>query len=74
MGSLLRETYEDSNYVLLNIPIEIHLVQRGLQRIDMDPGRLSGLLGNSELDIESLWTSLPALGELIKASEAARAS
>ena len=52
--TLLRERLENSNYVLLRIPIEIHLFERGLQGICMDPGRLKELLGLSDQDIEHL--------------------
>ena len=50
----LRERLENSNYILLRIPIEIHLLQRGLQGIFMDPGRLPALMGLSEQDIDEL--------------------
>jgi hypothetical protein len=51
---LLRERLENSNYILLRIPIEIHLFERGLQAIYMDPSRLPELLGLSDQDIERL--------------------
>ena len=53
-GHSLRERRENSNYILLRIPIEIHFFQRGLQALCMDPGRLGELLGLSERDIERL--------------------
>ena len=50
----LHETHENSNYILLGIPVEIHLFGHGLQAIYMDPSRLPELLGLSEQDIERL--------------------
>jgi len=51
---LLPETHENSNYILLRIPIEIHLFERGLQGISMDPGRLLNLPGLSKQGTDSL--------------------
>ncbi len=53
-GLSLRERLENSNYILLRIPIAIHLFERGLQAIYMDPSRLPELLGLSDQDIERL--------------------
>jgi len=50
----LRERLENSNFVLLRMPIKIHLFQRGLQGICMDPSRLPELLGLCDQDIERL--------------------
>lgn len=50
----LRETHENSNYILLRIPVEIHLFERGLQGICMDPDRLAGELALAEHDLEGL--------------------
>jgi hypothetical protein len=52
--ALLRERLENSNYILLKIPVEIHLFERGLQAIRMDPARLPQMLGLSDQDIERL--------------------
>ncbi len=51
---MLRERLENSNYMLLRIPVEIHLFPHGQQRICMDPGRLPELLGLCDQDIERL--------------------
>ncbi len=53
-GFALRETHENSNYILLRIPVEIHLFQRGLQGICMDPDLLPRELGLAAQDIERL--------------------
>lgn len=50
----LRESLEDSNYVLLRIPIEIHLFHRSLQGLFMDRGQLLNLLGMSDRKIDRL--------------------
>jgi hypothetical protein len=50
----LRDRLENSNYILLRIPVEIHLFKRGLQNIRMDPGRLRQMPGLSDEDIERL--------------------
>ena len=50
----LRERLENSNYILLRIPIEIHLFERGLQGICLDPDLLPLELGLAEYDIERL--------------------
>lgn len=50
----LRDRLENSNYILLRIPIEIHLFQRGLQGICMDPDPLPEELGLTKQDIERL--------------------
>lgn len=50
----LPETHENSNYILLRIPIEIHLFERGLQAICIDSHRLPEILGLSETSIEHL--------------------
>ena len=50
----LRERLENSNYILLGIPIEIRLFKRGTQAICMDQDRLPGILGLSETAIEHL--------------------
>ncbi len=47
-GFSLPETHENSNYILLRIPIEMHLFQRGLQGICMDPDLLPQELGLNE--------------------------
>ena len=52
--SSLRERLENSNFILVKIPVEICLSQRGLQRIFLNPGRLSNILGLSVEDIERL--------------------
>ena len=49
-----RERLENSNYILVRIPIQVHLFERGQQRIGMDPGRLRELLGLSDQGVESL--------------------
>jgi hypothetical protein len=46
--------HEHSNYILLKIPIEIHLVQRGAGAICIDLGRLLEALGVSNEEIEGL--------------------
>jgi hypothetical protein len=51
----LRERLENSNYILLKIPIEIHLFERGLQGICMHFRCLPGILGRSESVLEHLW-------------------
>lgn len=50
----LRERVENSNYILVRIPIEIHLFPRGLKGIRMDSSRLPDILGLSETAIEHL--------------------
>ena len=52
--SLARRRLENSNFVLLKIPVETHLFQRGEQEIFKDPSGLPNLLGLSEGDIECL--------------------
>ena len=53
-GFSLRERLENSNYILLRIPVEIHLFERGLQAICMDSSRLPEILELSGQDIEHL--------------------
>ncbi len=53
-NTLLRETHENSNYILLRIPVEIHLFERGLQGICICPRRLRELLGPCDQGVESL--------------------
>jgi hypothetical protein len=55
--ALLPETHENSNYILLRIPIEIHLFQRGLRGISMDPDRLPEVVGLSDQDVSHLRNS-----------------
>jgi hypothetical protein len=50
----VRERLENSNYNLLRIPVEIHLFQRGLQEICMDPDLLPQELGLNEEAIQGL--------------------
>jgi hypothetical protein len=52
--SVLRERLENSNYILLRIPIEIHLFERGRQEICVDSLRLPALLDLSEAAIKRL--------------------
>jgi hypothetical protein len=50
----LRETRENSNFVLVKIPIEINNVGHGQKRICMDSKRLPEELGLTAQGIESL--------------------
>ncbi len=50
----LRETHEDSNYILFRIPIQVHLFERGLQAICMDSHRLPEILRLSDTAIGHL--------------------
>ncbi len=50
----LSDTHENSNYILLRIPIEIHRLQRGQRLICMDSERLPDEPGLGEMEIESL--------------------
>jgi hypothetical protein len=50
----LRERLENSNYVLLKIPIEIHNLGHGQRLICMDSARLPEELGLTSQEIESL--------------------
>jgi hypothetical protein len=50
----LRERLENSNFLLLRIPIDIHCLQRGQRLICMDSGRLPEEQGLTAQGIASL--------------------
>jgi hypothetical protein len=50
----LRERRDNSNHLLLRIPIDSRVSERGRQGICMDPGRLPHLLGLSDQNITRL--------------------
>ncbi len=53
-GHSLRERLENSNYILLKIPIEIHNLGHGQRLICMDGERLPKELGVTSQEIDSL--------------------
>ena len=50
----LPETHENSNFVILKVPIEIHRLQRGRQLICLDRERSREELGITSRNIECL--------------------
>jgi hypothetical protein len=51
---LLRDRFENSNFILVKIPIEIHNLGHGEKLTCMDSGRLPAELGLADHDILSL--------------------
>ena len=50
----LRERLENSNFILVKVPFEMHLPRHGTQAMNMDPDQLPQVLAVTGQDIERL--------------------